>query len=55
MCVCGRFTAFAKQDYASVGNSGLFCKPAEVATSSGILNYKSFGFQSQITDYIGHK
>lgn len=30
MCVCNRFTAFAKQDYASVGNSGLFCKPVEV-------------------------
>lgn len=32
MCVCNRFTAFAKQDYASVGNSGLFCKPEKVTT-----------------------
>lgn len=32
MCVYNRLTAFAKQDYASVGNSGLFGKPVETTT-----------------------
>lgn len=32
VCVYNRVTAFTKQNYASVGNFGLFCKPVETMT-----------------------